>query len=132
MALDSGFRRNDKPFLRSPVSRLPSPISRLPFCGTISARAAEGVVDFDPVLSHALSELGALLAHGEFGRARERANALQQRYPDHTEVWRLSGVCALQQGDFAPARKALDRAIQIAPLSVESWCNLASLHTAQA
>jgi predicted O-linked N-acetylglucosamine transferase (SPINDLY family) len=88
-------------------------------------------VDFDPVLSHALNELGALMAHGELGRARERVNALLQRYPDHTEVWRLSGVCALQQGDFAPARKALDRAIEIAPQSVESWCNLASLHTAQ-
>ena len=71
------------------------------------------------------------MAHGELARARERANALVQRYPDHTEVWRLSGVCALQQGDFAPARKALDRAIEIAPQSVESWCNLASLHTAQ-
>jgi len=88
-------------------------------------------VDFDPVLSHALGELGALLAQGEFVRARERVNALLQRYPEHTEVWRLSGVCSLQQGDFAPARKALDRAIEIAPLSVESWCNLASLHTAQ-
>jgi len=88
-------------------------------------------VDFDPVLTHALNELGALMAHGELVRARERANVLLQRYPDHTEVWRLSGVCALQQGDFAPARKALDRAIEIAPQSVESWCNLASLHTAQ-
>jgi len=71
------------------------------------------------------------MAHGELARARERVNVLLQRYPDHTEVWRLSGVCALQQGDFAPARKALDRAIEIAPQSVESWCNLASLHTAQ-
>ena len=88
-------------------------------------------MDFDPVLTHALNELGALMAHGELVRARERANVLLQRYPDHTEVWRLSGVCALQQGDFAPARKALDRAIEIAPQSVESWCNLASLHTAQ-
>jgi predicted O-linked N-acetylglucosamine transferase (SPINDLY family) len=96
-----------------------------------SAAAEVLSVDFDPVLSHALNELGALMAHGDLVRARERANALLQRYPDHTEVWRLSGVCALQQGDFAPARKALDRAIEIAPLSVESWCNLASLHTAQ-
>ena len=88
-------------------------------------------MDFDPVLSHALGELGALIAHGDLSRARERAHALQQRYPEHTEVWRLSGVCALQQGDFGPARKALDRAIEIAPQSVESWCNLASLHTAQ-
>ena len=88
-------------------------------------------MDFDPVLNHALNELGALMAHGDLARARERANALLQRYPDQTEVWRLSGVCALQQGDFAPARAALDRAIEIAPQSVENWCNLASLHTAQ-
>ena len=58
-------------------------------------------MDFDPVLNHALHELGALMAHGELVRARERAHALLQRYPDQTEVWRLSGVCALQQGDFA-------------------------------
>ncbi|MBS0556652.1 MAG: tetratricopeptide repeat protein [Proteobacteria bacterium] len=88
-------------------------------------------MSFDPALSQGLTELIELLSQGEPHTARLRAQILLRRFPDQAELWRLSGVCALQLGDFVAARNALDQAIKLAPAAVENWCNLASLFTAQ-
>ncbi len=86
---------------------------------------------FDPTLSHGLTELIELLSQGELGGARTRAQDLLQQYPEQAELWRLAGICALQQGAYTQARESFDHALKLAPRSVENWCNLASLHTAQ-
>ena len=88
-------------------------------------------MDFDPALSAGVAELADLIAHGRLDHAGARANALIQRYPQQAELWRLLGVCGLQQGNFDAARSALAKAIEFAPRSVEVLCNLASLHAAR-
>jgi len=85
---------------------------------------------FDPALGVGLTELIDLIAQGELGAARERGNALLQRYPEQPELWRLTAICALQMGELEAAQQSLDRALELAPQSVESWCNLASVYTA--
>jgi predicted O-linked N-acetylglucosamine transferase (SPINDLY family) len=89
-------------------------------------------VEFDPALAAGVAELAELISHGQPGRARARAHELLERYPQQTELWRLLGICALQQGDHAAAQNALTTALELAPHSVEVLCNLASLHTARA
>lgn len=87
-------------------------------------------MEFDPALASGVAELAELISRGQFGRARSHANELLERYPQQAELWRLRGICALQQGDHAEAQKALTTALGLAPHSVEVLCNLASTHTA--
>lgn len=96
----------------------------------ISSPAFEEAVNFDPALGKGLTELIDLISHSELGAARERADLLLKRYPEQAELWRLSAVCALQLGDLDAAQTSLARALELAPNSVESLCNLASVHTA--
>ena len=88
-------------------------------------------VDFDPALTAGVAELADLIAHGELERAQVRATALLDRYPQQAELWRLSGICALQRGDHEAAHQALANALELAPHSVEVLCNLASVETAR-
>ncbi|MEP6484515.1 MAG: tetratricopeptide repeat protein [Rudaea sp.] len=87
-------------------------------------------MNFDPILGTSLSELIELISNGHLDAARKRAAYLLERYPDQTEVWRLSAICALQSGDLEAAQKDLDKALELAPNSVEALCNVASVHTA--
>lgn len=88
-------------------------------------------VNFDPALGLGLTELIELISNGDLAAARTRAGSLLERYPEQAELWRLSGICALQQGEFDAAQDALDRALALAPNSIESLCNMASVHTAR-
>jgi predicted O-linked N-acetylglucosamine transferase (SPINDLY family) len=88
-------------------------------------------VDFDPALTAGVAELADLIAHGDLDRAGARATALLERYPQQAELWRLSGICALQRGDLGRAHDALTNARELAPHSVEVLCNLASVETAR-
>ncbi len=94
------------------------------FCG------ANTTVDIDPSLANGLNTLIELISHGDLPRARGMADELLQQHPQQPELWRLSGICALQMGQFDAARQAFKRALALAPDSVEVLCNLASLHTA--
>jgi predicted O-linked N-acetylglucosamine transferase (SPINDLY family) len=94
------------------------------------AGKSRSAVEFDPALASGVAELAELISHGHLGRARSRAGELLERYPQQAEVWRLLGICALQQGDHAEAQSALATALDIAPHSVEVLCNLASVYTA--
>lgn len=87
-------------------------------------------MNFDPVLGKSLTELIELISQGNLEAARKRAAFLLERYPDQTEVWRLSAICALQTGDLEGAQKNLDEALKLSPNSVEALCNVASVHTA--
>lgn len=88
-------------------------------------------MEFDPALTSGVNEIADSIAHGQTARARARANELIERYPQQAELWRLLGICALQQGDLAEAHRALATALELAPHSVEVLCNLASAHTAR-
>lgn len=88
-------------------------------------------MNFDPALGHGLSELIQLISQGDLAMARTRAGHLLLRYPGQAELWRLSAICALQLGEFDAAEKALRRALELVPNSIESLCNLASVYTAR-
>jgi len=88
-------------------------------------------VKFDPALGIGLTELIELISHGDLAAARTRAGSLLELYPGHAELWRLSAICALQQGEFDVAEEALGRALKLAPDSIESLCNMASVNTAR-
>ncbi|MDR3387024.1 MAG: tetratricopeptide repeat protein [Rudaea sp.] len=88
-------------------------------------------MNFDPALGIGLTELIELISHGDLATARTRAGSLLQRYPGQAELWRLSAICALQQGEFDAAESALAQALKLAPNSIESLCNMASVHTAR-
>ncbi|HET8943036.1 MAG TPA: tetratricopeptide repeat protein [Rudaea sp.] len=85
---------------------------------------------FDPALGMGLTELIGLISDGNFEAAQKRADGLLLRYPEQAELWRLSGICALQQGELDAAERAMQRALKLAPQSVEALCNLASVYTA--
>jgi len=87
-------------------------------------------VEFDPALGAGVAELVELISQGRLAPARTRADELLARYPQQAELWRLLGICALQQGDVNAAEDALSRALDLAPQSVEVLCNLASARTA--
>ena len=87
-------------------------------------------MNFDPILGKALTELIDLISEGDLPKARRRAAHFLERYPEQAELWRLSAICALQQGDLETAQKDLDKALLLAPNSVEALCNVASVHTA--
>lgn len=87
-------------------------------------------MEFDPALAAGVAELAELIASGRTGNARVRAHAMLERYPQQAELWRLLGICALQEGDLPAAHSALNQALDFAPHSVEILCNLASTHTA--
>jgi predicted O-linked N-acetylglucosamine transferase (SPINDLY family) len=87
-------------------------------------------VEFDPALGAGVAELVELISQGQLAPARTRADELIARYPQQAELWRLLGICALQQGDVNGAEDALGRAFDLAPQSVEVLCNLASARTA--
>lgn len=87
-------------------------------------------MNFDPALGKGLTDLIGLISHGDLAGARASAGTLLERYPEQAELWRLLAICALQQGELDAALTALDRALELAPSSVESWCNLASVYTA--
>ncbi len=88
-------------------------------------------MNFDPALSIGLTELIGLISHGDLPAARARAGSLLLRYPGQAELWRLSAICALQQGEFDAAESDLAHALKLAPDSIESLCNVASVHTAR-
>ena len=88
-------------------------------------------MNFDPALGLGLTELIELISQGDLVAARVRAGSLLERYPEQAELWRLTAICALQQGEFDAAQDALDHALRLAPNSIESLCNLASVHTAR-
>jgi len=87
-------------------------------------------VNFDPALGVGLTRLIEMISVDDLAGARVHASKLLERYPEQAELWRLSGICALQQGELEEAQRALDRALELAPQSIESWCNLASVYTA--
>jgi len=88
-------------------------------------------VNFDPALDSGVSELVDLISRGELVRSHDRARELLERYPEQAELWRLLGICHLQQGEYDSAHDALSKAVALAPHSVEIWCNLASVQTAR-
>jgi len=88
-------------------------------------------VNFDPALGTGVSELVDLISRGELVRSNARARELLERYPEQAELWRLLGICCLQQGQYDLAHDALSKAVELAPHSVEIWCNLASVQTAR-
>ena len=97
----------------------------------LAQRNPTSAVEFDPALASGVAELAEWISTGRLERARSRAGELLERYPEQAELWRLLGICTLQQGDHAEAQKALATALELAPQSVEVWCNLASVHTAR-
>jgi predicted O-linked N-acetylglucosamine transferase (SPINDLY family) len=97
----------------------------------LACATQRSVVEFDPALASGVAELAEWISAGRLDCARARAGELLERYPQQAELWRLLGICTLQQGDHAEAQKALATALELAPQSVEVWCNLASVHTAR-
>ena len=88
-------------------------------------------MNFDPALDSGVSELVELISRGDLVRSHAHARALLERYPEQAELWRLLGICCLQQGEYESAHEALAKAVDLAPHSVEIWCNLASVQTAR-
>jgi len=82
-------------------------------------------VEFDPALGAGVAELVELISQGRLAPARTRADELLARYPQQAELWRLLGICALQQGDVNAAEDALSRALDgaSAPHSASNFFN---------
>lgn len=69
----------------------------------------------------------SFIERGEFGKAvRELADAVE-RYPEHALLWYWLGSARSDAGDAAGALAALNRAIEIQPLSVDAIAKRASL-----
>lgn len=98
--------------------------------GSLRNSASVYRVNVDPTLANGLNDLIELISRGDLSRARGLADQLLQQYPQHAELWRLSGICALQMGDLDATGLAFEQALKLAPNSVEALCNLASLRTA--
>jgi tetratricopeptide (TPR) repeat protein len=76
----------------------------------------------DPVLAQAL--LDFLRDSGAHVQANAIAEAAHARWPDHARLAALAGEIALALGDFAAARKALRRAVEIDPGQSSAWLRL--------
>jgi predicted O-linked N-acetylglucosamine transferase (SPINDLY family) len=78
-------------------------------------------------LRGALQHLVGLLQRGEDTEAAAFASRARRDFPVAHELIRLHGIALLRCGHRGEARMALNRAAELAPQSVETQCNLATL-----
>jgi tetratricopeptide (TPR) repeat protein len=78
--------------------------------------------DDDPVLALAL--LDFLRESGAHVQANMIAEVAHAHWPDHARISAVAGEIALALGDFAAARKALRRAVEIDPGQSSAWLRL--------
>lgn len=82
-------------------------------------------------ITHSIAEITHLLESGNFPLASQQVETLLHSYPQHSELWRLLGLSKFQLGQLEAAQKAIQHALELAPHSIEAWCNLASVAMAQ-
>ena len=67
---------------------------------------------------------------GRLPEARAAYQQLLQQRPDHADGWHLSGILALQSGDYPEAITQLDRALTLRPEQVDSLLACGTAHHA--
>jgi predicted O-linked N-acetylglucosamine transferase (SPINDLY family) len=81
------------------------------------------------LLAATLDAIVALIQRGDFPGAETRAQGALQNLPPHAEVWRLLAIAQLKGGKIDAARRSLEQANRLDPLSVEVLYNLATVES---
>lgn len=85
---------------------------------------------FTPPPQALARQLVEQLEQGAYAQAELAARQARGRYPDDAELARLHGIALLQQQRGDEAMRALGRAAELAPRSIEVQCNLGSAELA--
>ena len=79
-------------------------------------RLAEEAITIDPRVAPAYLVAGyAYLAEDNFGKAKERARFLVERFPVGPDGWQLLGSIHLETGDYGAAEDAFTKALDVGP-----------------